>query len=609
MQMKVQIKWLWLIGLFVLLLLAGTISAQETDPGSVLFVTKTDSTGAPVVELHAYGIDGQGESISLSPQTVTISHGGVVVPDWTIAGESSAGTFTIFIIDIPPGVSDQLDDIGNVINEFATPANMQEQLDYVAIYQVGATDVVERVAPTTFHNGIRNLFADPLNPEVGPTALLDSVGNLLDDIETIKPNPELATSIVLMTDGTDAVSTQFTQDQAIDSAIAKSVPIHTIHLSNLDLGGAEFGRDSLQQLSQGSRGTSVVMAESGSQGGIWRRINAFRTRTILRYTIPQLQAGVQPVIVSLIGDQNATAVTSVEVAGNAPSVIFELTPEERVFTLASLDEPIKLRLNTDVTWLDGTERTLAQAQLYVNDLLAHEIPPDSLGEFEAEISQFQYGQNDLQIVIVDEQGIRGSSPKITVSVAEGDKTIIPESLQTGFGISRTVLFPLLCLGLLVLLGGSVWLLSRRGLINIDRSMNLVRGVLNPPRKRSRKAEVVEDAGISPISPPAYQEPLPTTAYLEPVESISRMPQYLQLQPGETRLGRSPAQSDIAFENDVTVSRLHAVIIFTEGEYRLYDEGSTSGTLLNGQTIVDYGAPLIDGDEIQMGAVRVRFRQV
>jgi pSer/pThr/pTyr-binding forkhead associated (FHA) protein len=79
-----------------------------------------------------------------------------------------------------------------------------------------------------------------------------------------------------------------------------------------------------------------------------------------------------------------------------------------------------------------------------------------------------------------------------------------------------------------------------------------------------------------------------------------------LQPVETRIGRSPAQADVTFENDITVSRLHASIIYSEGEHRLYDEGSTSGTLLNEQPVPEYGAPLIDGDEIRFGAVRVIF---
>jgi pSer/pThr/pTyr-binding forkhead associated (FHA) protein len=101
--------------------------------------------------------------------------------------------------------------------------------------------------------------------------------------------------------------------------------------------------------------------------------------------------------------------------------------------------------------------------------------------------------------------------------------------------------------------------------------------------------------------------MPAGASLEVLESVTRMPRFLSLDMVETRVGRSPAEADIVFENDITVSRLHASIIFTEGEYRLYDEQSTSGTLLNGQGIPDYGAPLIDGDEIRFGAVRSYFR--
>ena len=75
---------------------------------------------------------------------------------------------------------------------------------------------------------------------------------------------------------------------------------------------------------------------------------------------------------------------------------------------------------------------------------------------------------------------------------------------------------------------------------------------------------------------------------------------------QTRLGRSPQQSDIAFENDVTVSRLHATITWDGEIYHIYDEQSTSGTWVNDQQVVNYGLQLLDGDEIYLGKVALRF---
>ncbi len=581
-------------------------AAQESTPGSALYVTKVDSESAPIIELQTYGIDEQGLPLNISAGNVALSHGGTPASDVSVARQEDAGFFAIFILDTPPGVADQLDAVNSVISEFAQPTLMVEQLDYAAVYRVGVADAIEQVAPTPFHNSLRNIGNEPLPLESGPTALLDSLGNLLTNLENIKPKPELATAIVLMTDGTDVISSQFSQDQVVTLALTTGTPIHTIHLANADLGSPEVGRDMLTQLSQSTRGATAVMGEANGLGEIWSRITGLRSRTVLQYTIPQMTGGVQPVILSIVDDPNATTVTSVEVAGNAPSVAFDFPPEDRNFVLASLDETVNLKLGAAISWLDDQERNVSQAQLFVNDLLAQDIPPDQLEDFEVEVSQLQYGQNSFQLIIVDEQGMRGASPKIIVDVVEGEETIIPDGVRASSGLSRALLFGLICLGLLALIGGALWFLSRREFINLERSFAFFKTIVNPPRRRKTVETEFVPENAEP-TPPVYEEPLPATAYLEPVESVSHMPQYLPLQPGETRIGRSPAQCDIAFENDITVSRLHAVIIFTEGEYRLYDEGSSSGTLVNDQPIPEYGAALIDGDEIRFGAVRTLFR--
>ena len=44
-------------------------------------------------------------------------------------------------------------------------------------------------------------------------------------------------------------------------------------------------------------------------------------------------------------------------------------------------------------------------------------------------------------------------------------------------------------------------------------------------------------------------------------------------------------------------------------YRIFDENSTSGTWVNERQVPDYGLELEDGDEIHLGAVHLRFRQL
>ena len=68
------------------------------------------------------------------------------------------------------------------------------------------------------------------------------------------------------------------------------------------------------------------------------------------------------------------------------------------------------------------------------------------------------------------------------------------------------------------------------------------------------------------------------------------------------IGRHP-ESDI-FLDDITVSRRHAEITRKGESFLLTDTGSLNGTYLNRERIES--APLLSGDEIQVGKYRLLF---
>lgn len=71
----------------------------------------------------------------------------------------------------------------------------------------------------------------------------------------------------------------------------------------------------------------------------------------------------------------------------------------------------------------------------------------------------------------------------------------------------------------------------------------------------------------------------------------------------TRLGRSRENTVIL--DDEHVSSSHAMVTLRDGRWWVRDEDSTNGTLVNGVRI-DSEAPLREGDEIQIGRVRLRL---
>jgi hypothetical protein len=75
----------------------------------------------------------------------------------------------------------------------------------------------------------------------------------------------------------------------------------------------------------------------------------------------------------------------------------------------------------------------------------------------------------------------------------------------------------------------------------------------------------------------------------------------RLHEGWTRIGRS-AKADIRFD-DATVSRRHALVVLTEdGELRVLDDRSLNGLCVNGERVE--WAPLVDGDELEIGRYRL-----
>jgi pSer/pThr/pTyr-binding forkhead associated (FHA) protein len=126
-----------------------------------------------------------------------------------------------------------------------------------------------------------------------------------------------------------------------------------------------------------------------------------------------------------------------------------------------------------------------------------------------------------------------------------------------------------------------------------------------PRRGYRPAETEEPlpADASGVAASKAKKGRP---YLQVIESVTRMPPTIELTAPEHRLGRNPSQSDIAFENDITVSRIHASVMLEGTDYRLYDEASSGGTFVNDQPVPEYGYQLLDGDEIRLGAVRLLY---
>ena len=583
--------------------------AQEADPIPVerLQITGTSAESLPSIEVRLYGRDAQGNALDLSREALDIMHGDSPVGLINYQGAHRTGTLTIFLIDIPTGVEGQLPALEEAIGQYASPGNMMEQVDSVAVYQVGATEARELLPPTNFHNTVRNLFAEPLNPETGATALYDSTVNLLDRVESITPNAEMPVQIVVMTDGTDVVSVGNTGDGVIRRAAELGIPIHTVWLENADL-STTFGQEYLTTLAAGTGGVAAALNNPAELPLIWNRIGSFRDQARIRYEVNGLTGGNFPVTVSLLDMPWITTDTAVDIPFNIPSILIDLAPESRILTLPDLAEPVRLRFKTETSWLDGEERTIDAANLIINEDTAapFAIPVESLDEFVADVGNLNYGNNTVEISVIDSQGLRATSPTIVLTVEEG-RTAIPAELNGGNQLGQLFgqLFTILIVAVLVV--AFFFLLYRQGYLSRLSDVRIGGGSRRRSRRRGGPSITIEDEPAA-VNAPVQSGTTVVMGYLDVLESVTRMEPTMPLQGTLVRIGRSPAQCEIAFENDITVSRLHANLQLEGNDYRIFDEKSTSGTFVNERQVPEYGIQLMDGDEIHLGAVHLRYRR-
>ena len=569
-------------------------------PVERLTITGTDVSRVPSIELLMVGRDSQGNALNFNSETVTITHNGQPVGPIQYVGDQQVGTLTVFLIDTPTGVSAQLPAIQDAIKQYASPQFMAEQVDSVAVYHVGGDTAVQLLAPTGFYNSVQNLFATPLTPETEATALFDSTVDLLNQIDTLKPDEHMVASIVLMTDGTDAISFENTQNAVIDRAAQLGIPVHTVLLNNSDLTGTP-GQPFLTELAAASGGVHAQLDNPTELPIIYDRIGTFRDHARIAYQAASLSGGEATVDVSLASNSNIVAETAVQIPENIPSVIIDIPADGRTLTLPNLDDPTRLRFAVNVSWLDGVEREVTAAQLIFNgdDSTPYEIPTNSLDDFVVDVQNLTYGNNPVEAVIIDDQGIRANSAPIILTVNEGNRDI-PDAINGSGNVLGSVVRFFFYLIILLLIIGGVFLLWRKGIFDKIK----LPGSGSGSRRRRTPTTRIEDT----MQTPAANLPQKTIAYLEVLECTTRMGSPIPLSGTVIRMGRNPGMCEIAFEEDVTVSRYHANLMREGSGYRIFDERSTSGTWVNERQVPEYGTQLLDGDEVHLGAVHLRYRQ-
>lgn len=616
------------LAIFLLILLVPTALAQNA--GDIVIIS-TDTSALPEVRMTLTAFDDAGVPIPLTASSLDILHQSERIPteNIRIIGEEQLGTFTIFLVDLPGGVEAELSTMDSAIKQFATPPYKGDN-DWVALYRNGPQAAQQLLAPTNDANAIvGQLNSSPLQVQPGATALVDSLGSVLESVNSLRPEPNMSTSIVILSDGTDAVSTQFNAGALGARARELGVQLHTVVVDNVNLTfGVDIGRQYMESLATDSGGVSTSLDNAAGLATMWERASTSGSFTTVEYTVPQIVPGPAIVEVGLPNNPTISRVsTTLNIEANVPNVAFDLESLAHTLTLPNLENPVQLQLPTTISWLDGQERAIASAQVQVNGTPTEEVPVASIGDnFVATISTLAYGNNRVIVVVQDDQGLIAQTPELTLTVEEGRRAI-PAEIRAGSNL-RNVLLGIGTLFLVILALFSLWYLLTRGNL---RERLASRGTRQPrrqpdaepaartpqlrpqPQPEAKAYEPVSGAQVEATElPPAPPVNVPaasaeTLATIEILDSRTNLPRTVPVTRSEFLLGRSPTV-DLAFTEDSTVSRIHATLVLDGQVFRIYDERSTSGTYLNDRQVPEYGLQISDGDEIHLGAVHLRFNR-
>jgi hypothetical protein len=323
---------------------------------------------------------------------------------------------------------------------------------------------------------------------------------------------------------------------------------------------------------------------------------------------------------------------SAEVAGNRVEELFQIAVEPPTVQLAvdnsrpirrvatELDiplenmEPTIQPLVAMVTWPDEYPRIMESAALLVS---GQEMPvrntilgDDGLLTFDWDIRFLDDGVYDLQVLVIDELGLEGLSEPLPLTIEIDQPVVVPtappptapppdptaqpapETNVLPFGAVVVGGMGLIIFLFLILIVAGVFLLRRGN-----------KGEPVPPVQ----PEAAYDPDVTYVMSPGFAGDHQIGAFLEVLENASDLEGPLPLSGNNIALGRDAKRAQIAFK-DRSVSRLHARIMESRGAYRIYDEGSSSGTYVNYQRIGLSPHTLQDQDEIHLGRVHLRFRR-
>lgn len=617
-RILMMLRQLALLSVILVLLLVGpgVVWAQTAEPspsGTAQF-TAVDVNSFPEVHAYLQVQDAAGGHIAgLGPEAFAVTENSTAVASVAVL-EAELGVQVVFVLEASAafktrdvnGLS-RLDYAREALEGFLE-AGLSQADDLTLVGSEGL--LVAHVSSAAPVRDALSRYAPEFTGSADPYALLNSGLNFAADVP---PRPGMRRVLIYLSNGLPGTAGAL--EDVAARAQAAQIQIHTVFVGPdgaLDTAGAQ----ALRQLAEQTGGLDLFLRAPAALDPVFKILSQQRQQYRLTYRSA----------VNLTGQHTLAARLTLPTGATlpAPSVMFQMRVEPPQVNVPNPPARLSLAevgaeypLPVQVLFPDGHPRQLRMMELVVD---GQPVDARTAGEVSAVVWPLAGYTTSLtrtvQIRVTDELGLSAASKPVEVFV-EALPVVVAAAQPAGQPPGLELIVMVLA-GVGVVAagagGGLWWYWRRRGAPDrsvsvsaprpapFDPKQTLPLPAVAPTRRRHlpRLHFASRGARVKRLGP----------AYLEVVEAGGGGAQgdEIELVGPRLRVGRDPQVAEVVFP-DRSVSRLHARIEATgPGAFRIYDEGSTSGTWVNFvQVEPAAGQELHHGDLINLGRVQLRFK--